>query len=131
MDKLPTHTTMRIHKITAKKLRKIYGETSEPQIDIVERLVEAEFQRMNEQEEERKAYDALTTGLSKHNDQLLTVGLPMTCDADSTDVEYFIINVYKQPVDDDNYIEVGHKFKDWYIFEAQRRKATNHDTPQV
>lgn len=66
------------------------------------------------QEKFYKRYDELTTGLSKENQQLFTLGLPMTCNADSVDVENYIVNEYKQPVDDNNFIEVGYMFKAWY-----------------
>lgn len=114
MDKLPTHTTMRIHKVTAKKLRQIYAETGEAQIDIMERLVEAEIQRMNEQRKDQAYYDMLTTGLSKENETLLTVGLPLTCNADSVDVYHYITDVRKLPVNDENFKNVGFAFKKWY-----------------
>lgn len=66
------------------------------------------------QEQFYAQYRELTKGLSEKNDQLLTLGLPMTCNADSTDVEHFIVNVWSLPVTDDNYVEVGHAFKRWF-----------------
>lgn len=66
------------------------------------------------QDEFYQKYHALTGNLSQKEDQLLTVALPMTINADTMDVENFIVNVWQQPVTDDNYIEVGHAFKKWF-----------------
>lgn len=62
----------------------------------------------------RRTYDTLTANLSQHNETLLTISLPMICNADSDAVEEFIVNHWKQPVDNSNFEQVGHEFKRWF-----------------
>lgn len=59
-------------------------------------------------------YAKLTANLSNRNEQLLAVALPTQCNADSTDVEEFIVNHWKRPVDDSNFKQVGEAFKAWF-----------------
>lgn len=67
-------------------------------------------------------YRRLTAGLSDTNEMALTVGLPMTCNADSVDVEVFIVEHYKRPVTDDNFKQVGNEFRKWF------RETATEDT---
>lgn len=66
----------------------------------------------------------LTAGLSKQNDLEFFVRLPMTCNADSTDVEVFVVEHYKQPVTDDNFKQVGNEFRKWFQETAPNEYAT-------
>ena len=69
-------------------------------------------------------YRRLTAGLSATNEMALAVGLPMKCNADSTDVEVFIVEHYKQAVNDENFVQVGHEFKRWFRETAPHEYAT-------
>ena len=62
----------------------------------------------------RRRYDELTATLSKANETLLTVSLPMLCNADTDAVEEFIVNHWQQPVTDENFEKIGHAFKRWF-----------------
>lgn len=62
----------------------------------------------------RRLYDNLTATLSRDNETLLRVGLPALCNADTDDVEHFIVEHWQKPVDDNNFEHVGHEFKRWF-----------------
>jgi hypothetical protein len=69
-------------------------------------------------------YRRLTADLSDTNEMALTVSLPMTCNADSTDVEVFVVEHYKQPVTNDNFKQVGNEFRKWFRETAPNEYAT-------
>jgi hypothetical protein len=69
-------------------------------------------------------YRRLTTGLSDANEISLTVGLPMACNADSVDVETFVVEHWCKPVTDENFVAVGHEFKKWFREVAPAEYAT-------
>lgn len=59
-------------------------------------------------------YETLTANLSGDNKTLLTISLPILCNADTDAVIEFIVNHWRKPVDDGNFEEVGHEFKRWF-----------------
>lgn len=67
---------------------------------------------MNQQESENK-YLELTKGMSERNGQAFVL-CPMFIGGDSTDIERFVVEVYKKPVTDENYKEVAKMFRQWY-----------------
>ena len=67
-------------------------------IDAVRAYYETEMARYAEFYAERSQIETLTAGLSEQHRMFLFVGLPMQADADSFDVEDFLVNVWRQPV---------------------------------
>lgn len=67
-------------------------------IDAVRSYYESEMARYAEFDAERSQIEALTADLSDQHKMYLFVGLPMQADADSFDVEQFLVDVWRQPV---------------------------------
>lgn len=67
-------------------------------IDAVRSYYESEMARYAEFDAERSQIEALTADLSEQHRMYLFVGLPMQADADSFDVEDFLINTWAQPI---------------------------------
>ena len=67
-------------------------------IDAVREYYRTEMARYAEFDAERIQIETLTAGLSEQHKMYMFVALPMQADADSFDVEDFLVNVWRQPV---------------------------------
>lgn len=67
-------------------------------IDAVRHYYQVEMARYAEYDAERTEIDRLLAGISDKHRMYLLVGLPMRADADSFDVEDFLVNQWRQPL---------------------------------
>lgn len=67
-------------------------------IDAVRHYYQVEMARYAEYDAERTEIDRLLAGISDEHRMYLLVGLPMRADADSFDVENFLVNQWRQPL---------------------------------